>query len=345
MIYHSQSYNPSSDLRRTGYKITFEIDGTCVAVTEEDIVSLKIEEEIDIHCERFPKRKLNAEIINKDGFLRMLSYIGTKISTHACINGEYIHTGDFYIDRLTYKNGGSTVILSASDMVTTMERTLTGIAVSTPRPLTYIIVMESGAAAGLSFCTDSENSDILVCPDMYSDIDTQSNCLLYLAQAAAMSSIWIDRSGIINIRRITSPILPVREIDINEIIDVNGVSEDRIVDFVRLTGSNPSGETNSTAGRYYRGCYMQQIKNDFLVPSYADLAASNYLESKGFRFRVLLKTRCDPSIEVGDWVSIHLERYSASGNFIVAKQTICFDCKGLSSQLELVSNALFTSQS
>src|SRR5699024_12039599 len=60
-------------------------------------------------------------------------------------------------------------------------------------------ILGSGAAAYLDFSIDDYSANAYICGDMYTDYDSQRNCLQLAAQAANLSSIWVNRNGVVRI--------------------------------------------------------------------------------------------------------------------------------------------------
>ena len=182
---------------------------------------------------------------------------------------------------------------------------------------------------------DDYSANAVFCADMYTEIDTQENCLLLAAQAANISSIWVNRDGVVRISCLARGSGYVKEIQPDDVIECSEYSVNDRVEYVEVTGENSSGVTAANSGNYYQACMMAFLKNDFFTPSSAQTLANNYIAAKNYRLNAVLKLRCDPALEVADRVKLIWKDQSDMGEFIVASQKISFDESGLSSVVKL----------
>ncbi len=312
-----------------------------IVLTEQEIISAKIEEEVDIYAERLPGRSLYFEAAmpaDVSDPVTLGSCTGKSVKSEISINGEYVHTGDFYIDEIAAADGGIITKVSCSDIVTRMEKFITGLSTGGAKTLGEILNYGSGAAAYLDFQMDDYSAQSLICADMYTEVDTQKNCLLKAAQAARLSSIWVNRSGVVRISCLTKQSGSVAQIHPNDVIEYSEYGLDDRVDYVEVTGENSSGITAATSGKYYRACIMEYLENDFFVPQNGEIIADNYIAAKNYRLNASLKLRCDPCIEAADRVRLYWKDSNDLGEFIVTKQVINFDSSGLWSQMRLTAS-------
>lgn len=307
-----------------------------IVLTQSEIISAEISEEVDVSAEKFPKRTLDFEA-SAIGFNPELlpCCTGKSVKTEISVNGEYIHTGDFFIDEAVSINGGAGVRVHCSDIVTRMEKFMTGLTTGGVKTLSEVLNYGSGAAAFVEFDMDDYSANAVFCADMYTEIDTQENCLLLAAQAANISSIWVNRDGVVRISCLTRGSGYVKEIQPDDVIEYSEYSVNDRVEYVEVTGENSSGVTAANSGNYYQACMMAFLKNDFFTPSSAQTLANNYIAAKNYRLNAVLKLRCDPALEVADRVKLIWKDQSDMGEFIVASQKISFDESGLSSVVKL----------
>lgn len=77
------------------------------------------------------------------------------------------------------------------------------------------------------------------------------------------------------------------------------------------------------------------IHNDFMYPAELDFIAENRLRAANYRHRLTLLTRCNPAIEIGDYLRLQSTDASTPEEFVVIGQKIVFDKDGLTSEMEL----------
>lgn len=339
MIYTKDGFDPFANTRDVKMTVTLS-DGE-ITFSNDDIVYLCIEESLDLSCESFPSRKMRLEVLDRYNLTPLDNYndcAGKQIEVTVLLSGEEISLGKFYIDKIVTENASLTAVIYASDIVKKMQRFMTGLSVVSPMSLNTIISLGSGAVAEVEFSVDWWSGTSLVHPAMTQDVDTQRRCLLWLAQASAMSSIWTDRSGIVHIEHLGSDRFADGYLKPDGIIEYTCISREEQTDYVEIKGSNPSGIVAGKDGRYFHGCNMSSMKNDFMLPANAAEYAAYYRELKNKTLKIGVRTRCNPAIEISDsiWVPIPgaADRYIQG---MLTGQKITFDKNGL------FSDMLFTS--
>lgn len=344
MIYTSEGYSPYSLVRKVGAKIMIMPAGSQssdpdssaeLVLGTQDVISMTINEGVDISAESFKSRSMVLNIINSSRMGIANDLTGREIRAAAVVDGEEVDVGRFYIDRIIFVDCGLTVRIIASDIVTRLSRFMTGISMSQYSMLFQVLDTGSGATAGLDFETDTTAATALVYPDMMTEIDSAKNCLQKLAQAARSASIWVNRRMKV---RIGCPIeyeTVAGEIPADSIIRKKSEVLNRRTDMAWVYGKNKYGDMARYAGKYANDYLMASIHNDFMYPSELETIAKNRLRAANFRHRVTLLTRCNPAIEIGDLLRLGTTDGSAPEEYLVVGQKIVFDKDGLTSELEL----------
>lgn len=336
---YSSDYNPDSDVREVGVKIEFLDDYSGLTLETEDIISMELTEGLDITCESFPSRSMKLRAIDSLGlsFATMeTDYVGARFEAYVGIGGEYISVGKYYIDEIDTPDLGLTVSIVASDRVKTyMDKYMTGLYTSSAVSMSTLIASPSGALSGIDTYCDSETLGAMVFPNMLTTVDSQRNCLLKLAQAAGMASVWVDRDGVVHIERLPIQTGYVATITSDSVLDYSGLTLGSHADYVEITGENSGEEFGATWGTYTRGCLAEFLENDFVYAPYALIVAWNYYVTKNQRFELTLRTRCNPAFEPGDRLMALKPDGSEIGEFLLTSQTIHFDEDGLWAKLTL----------
>lgn len=311
-------------------------EGEGFTVTEEELISLEISEQVDITARSFKPRKLSAEFIPPKGLDKLCDISGRKVN--AVIDpgvGSYIPVGEFYADSLIAFENSLRFKLEASDIVAKIARYPSGLFVNSPITVRELMQYPSGAVGGITIIADDYSLDAYVFPHMLTDLDSQRDCLLLLSQAARMSSIWTDRQGRVHISCLHRKTASDGELSPDGIISYSKESYGAKYQFVKVFGENPYGDVYAYSGSYQRGCYANVLKNNFLAASDVNAAADNFLAALNFRHRITLKTRCDPSIEIGDRLTLKDPSNINMGEYIVVGQTMRLDERGLEAEVEL----------
>ncbi len=344
MIFTSESYSPYGFVRKVGVKIRVMPAGSIntdpdssaeIVIDTQDVISMTINESIDICAESFKPRSMVLNIINTSRLSVLNDLTGREIRAAAVVDGEEVNVGRFYIDRVVFVDCGLTARIIASDIVTRLSRLMTGLYFDEYTPLFNVLSTGSGAANGLDFETDATVETALVCPNMFTEIDPASDCLLRLAQAARSSAIWVDRRMKVRFSCVVHNDVVVGEIPADSIIKQKSEVLNRRTDMVLVYGKNKYGNMSRTAGRLVNDYLMASVHNDFLYSSELELTAQNRLKEANFRYRLTLLTRCNPAIEVGDLLRIGTTDGSAPQELLVIGQKIVFDKNGLTSEMEL----------
>lgn len=344
MIYTSESYSPYSFVRKVGVKIMIMPEGSQSTVPDSsaeyvfgvrDVISMTINESMDINAESFKPRSMVLNIINSLHPGETDDLTGREIRAAAIVGGEEVDVGRFYIDRIIFVDCGLTVRIIASDITTRLSRLMTGINMAQHAMLFQVLESGSGASEGLDFITDTTAATALVYPDMMNEIESAKDCLQRLAQAARSASIWVNRRMKV---RIGCPIeyeTVAGEIPDDSIIRKKSEVLNRRTDIAWVYGKNKYGNMARYAGSYVNDYLMTSIHNDFIYPSELEAIAENRLKAANFRHRITLLTRCNPAIEIGDLLSLGTTDGSASEKFLTVGQKIVFNKDGLTSELEL----------
>ncbi|MCD8108449.1 MAG: hypothetical protein LUE20_10905 [Oscillospiraceae bacterium] len=337
---YSETYDPDAAVRSIGVRINFLDDYSELSLGTEDVISLELTEGLDITTESFPSRSIKLRAVDSLGlsFASLKTdYVGVRFQVLIGINGEYIPVGIYYIDSIDTEDLGLTVSIVGSDRVKTyMDKYLTGLYVSSPMTLEYLVENAPGALSGLDIYCDEAILGYYVYPRMMTTVDTQRECLLTLAQAAGFSSIWVARDGVIHMERIAGRTGYSATIDSGSVLEYSSLKLGSHVDYVELSGENEEGSTfYATCGTYTRGCLAEFLTNDFIYEAGAGILVMDYYESKNQRFELKLKTRCNPALEPSDRVLVTKPDGSEIGEFTLTSQTIHFDEDGLWSELTL----------
>lgn len=307
-----------------------------ITVTQKELCRLEITEKVDVTARSFQPRKLIAEFLLVDGLLSAPDLSGRKMTAEIEINGCFINVGEFYIDSLIKLSGGLKYRIEASDIVAKIARYPTGLSVNIPTTVGQLISYGSGAVAGLEFVADDYSLEAYVFPNMMKEIDSKRDCLLLMSQAARMSSIWTDRAGRVNISCLHRKTTVSGSIPGEGIISFVSDSMGPKYLFAEVFGENPYGEVFAYSGGYQLGSYAQVLKNNFLTIQEANAVAQNFLAALNLRRKLVLKTRCDPTLEAGDRVKVFDRRGETVGEFFIAAQTMRLDDRGLSADMVLV---------
>ncbi len=336
---HTSTFDPDSSLRRVGVMISFLGDYVGMELKTEDIISLELIESLDITCDSFPSRSLKLEAIDSLGLSFAKGgkdYVGARFEVLIGINDEYVSVGRYYIDEIDTSDLGLTVSIVASDRVKTyMDKYMTGLYVSSAQSMATLVSTKQGALAGLDLYCDDTTLEYTVCPNMLTTVDSQRNCLLKLAQAAGMASVWVDRGGTVHLERVEGRSGYVETISAGSVLEYSGLKLGNHTDYVEVTGENAGGSFGSSYGTYKNGCLAEYVDNDFVDSSYAMIVAWKYYDSKNQRYELTLKTRCNPILEPADRVLVLKPDGSEIGEFTLTSQTIHFDKSGLWSKLTL----------
>ncbi|MCD7822526.1 MAG: hypothetical protein LUG86_00670 [Oscillospiraceae bacterium] len=335
----SETYDPDVELRKVGVKISFLGSYSGLEMDAEDVISMELTESLDITCESFPSRSLKLKAVDSLGlsFASLKTdYVGAQFEAFIGINGEYVSVGKYYIDEIDTEDLGLTVSIVASDRVKTyMDKYLTGLYVSAAMSMSYLVERAPGALSGLDVYCDEDTLGATVYPAMLTTTDSQRNCLLLLAQAAGMASVWVARDGSVHMERIAGKTGYSATITPASVLGYSSLKLTSHVDYVEITGENPGASFGATYGTYTRGCLAEFLTNDFIDSSYSMIVAGEYYESKNQRFELELKTRCNPALEPSDRVLVQKPDGSEIGEFVITSQTIHFDESGLWAKITL----------
>ncbi len=335
----SETYDPDAELRKVGVKIVFLDDYEGPVIGTEDVISLKLTEGLDITCESFPSRSLELKAIDSLGLsfsIQETDYVGARFEVMIGINDEYVSVGKYYIDEIDTEDLGLTVSIVASDRVKTyMDKYMTGLYTSSAMSMAYLVERAPGALSGLDIYCDDDTLAATVYPGMLTTVDSQRDCLLWLAQAAGMASVWVARDGTVHMERVAGRPGYVAVMYAGSVLEYSSLKLGSHVDYVEITGENPGGEFGTSYGTYTRGCLAEFLENDFVDSEYSLIVAQKYYESKNQRFELKLKTRCNPALEPMDRVLMVKPSRKVIGEFTITSQTIHFDEDGLWSELTL----------
>lgn len=340
MMTTSESYSPYSLVRKVGVEILIMPAGSKVTdpdmnaeliIGTQDIISMTINEQLDICGKSFNPRTMVLDVINTSRLSVINDLTGREIRAGVIIDGETVCVGYFYIDRIIFSDGGLRARIVASDTVTRMARFLTGIHMGRPGTLFEVVNSGSGAVDGHIFITDETSKSAIVLPEMMNEVDTARNCILKLAQAARSSNVWVDRHMNVRICCMTKYDLVKAIIPVNAILKRKSEVLNRRTDVVRVYGKNSAAEYAHSVGKYTEGFLMASLHNDFIYPGELDTIARNRLEEENYRHRITVVTRCDPAIEVGDRVMLQ----DVDERMIVVGQRIEFGREGLWCEMEL----------
>ncbi|MCD7805248.1 MAG: hypothetical protein LUH03_08930 [Oscillospiraceae bacterium] len=336
---HTSDFNPDSELRKVGIKIAFLGDYEGMELGTKDVISLELTEGLDITGDSFPSRSLKLTAIDSLGLSfasQEKDYVRARFEVLIGINDEYVSVGKYYIDKIDTPDLGLTVSIEASDRVATyMEKYMTGLYTSSAVSMATLINAPTGALAGLDLYCDDATLEATVYPNMLTTVDSQRDCLLKLAQAAGMASVWVDRAGTVHFENLAGRSGYSAEIASGSILGYSGLKLGSHTDYVEVTGENEGSSFGASWGTYTRGCLAEFLDNDFVDSSFALIVAWRYYEAKNQRFELTLKTRCNPVLEPGDRVLVRKPDGNEIGEFTLASQKIYFDSDGLSAKLTL----------
>ncbi len=304
-------------------------------IGSSDIISMTVNESMDICAKSLKPRSMVADIINTSGLSVINDLTGREIRARVVIGEESITVGSFYIDKIVFIDRGLSARIIASDVVTRMARFMTVIYVREPTRLIDVISSGMGATASADFSVDSTASDAYVFPEMFSEIDSARSCILKLAQAARSAAVWCDRHMKVRIRCIAKNDYVVCDIPQDTIIKRKSEILNSRTDIVRVYGKNSLGEMNHVVGAYTKGFIMASLHNDFMYQTELEAIAQNRLEEENFRHCITLITRCDPAIEVGDLVELKTCLDPRAEKFLVVGQKIEFGKEGLVCEMQL----------
>lgn len=343
MIETSQSYSPYSLVRRVGAEALImpagaelgEPDSSAeLALGTQDIISLTVNESVDICAQSLKPRSLICDVINTSRLSVINDLTGREIRAGVIIGGERVSVGSFYIDKVIFMDCGLTARIIASDVATRLARFMTGLYFNQPATLFQVVNSDTGAVSGLDFIVDSSASWAYILPEMMTEIDSARNCIVAAAQAARSASVWVDRRMKVRIACLAKNEYVSAVIPRDAVIRHKSEALNMRTDIVRVYGENSLGEMNHAVGEYVSGFVMASVHNDFMCSQELEAIAQNRLEEENFRRRLTVVTRCDPAIEVGDLVNLE-NGASGQESFIVAAQKIVFDGNGLTCELEL----------
>ena len=273
-----------------------------VVFNSDEIISMSIQEELDPLCKSFPMRKLSLSLDNSGKVFNTFAadnFDGCSTKTEIAIDGEYINTGEFFIDSFVTQNNGLTVKITAYDCVKAMEKYKTGytLAPGNTATLSELIAMGNLAFAGVTFNVDITGFT-RVAPHMTSS-DTQRNVLKGIAQAAG-GRIWADRNNVVNIMRGCSP--GTHMLDADRIYSYDGITDVRPPQLFILEGESNTGKYSAHIGSYAFGCDVESITNNFIASGNESYIAQTLYDRMQGRSEMTVKYRGDPCIEINDFV-------------------------------------------
>lgn len=305
-----------------------------VVFTSDDIISMSIQEELDPLCKSFPMRKLSLSLDNSGKVFDTFAtdnFDGCSTKTEIAIDGEYINTGEFFIDSFVTQNNGLTVKITAYDCVKAMERYKTGytLAPGNTETLSELIAMGNLAFAGATFNVDIAGF-MRVAPHMTSS-DTQRNVLKGIAQAAG-GRIWADRNNVINIMQGCSP--DTHMLDADRIYSYDGITDVRPPQLFILEGESNTGKYRVQIGNYTFGCDVESVTNNFIASGNENAVAGMLHDRMQKRSEMTVKYRGDPCIEINDFVFLLDINGESMANFEVTGVTLDYNGR-LSGTLKL----------
>lgn len=308
-------------------------------ICDDKLISLKIYEGVDMKAKSFKSKSLVFEADNRENLFGQVDYTGAMIEPFTVIDGQEHSIGKFYIDKIVFNNLGLTATVHASDIVTRMQRYMTGINVGYPMALSELLAHPVGAVYGIAIDADPYVQAAVVAPYMIGMMDTQKNCLLKLAQAARGANIWIARDGTIRMSCLANYSGYDYIIRPEDVIAFESVTMGQRTDYYRIDGDSYYGTTVNYDGYYTGGCLTDRLKNDYFYSGEGKTIAKNLRRADNYRYKIVLKTRCDPELIIGRRVLVLGPNQDSLGEFVIFGQTIEFDKSGLSSRLELAAFA------
>ncbi len=275
-----------------------------VVFTSDDIISMNIQEELDPMCKSFPMRKLSLSLNNSSGIFNTFAtenFDGCSTKTEIAIDGEYINTGEFFIDSFVTQKNGLTVKITAYDCVKAMEKYKTGYTLNPGNVETLEQLIADGnlAFAGVTFNVDDIAGSMRLAPHMTSS-DTQRNVLKNVAQAAC-GRIWADRNNVVNIMWGT-PTETSHVLNADRIYSYDGISDARPPQLFILEGESGTGKYRVQIGSYTFGCDIESVTNNFIASGNENEVASCLYNQLQSRSEMTVKYRGDPCIEINDTV-------------------------------------------
>lgn len=298
-----------------------EVDfGITKRFTRDTITEARIRYGMAPDGSAFPAKKIDFTFDNADGAFNVLSPAGVyqywrngqTLTAKLKIGGEAVDMGSFFVTRAQIGKNRLLARVTAHDACWLLanQRFYPGSLASLPS-----VRLDEAVAKAL------EGSDLAVdfgglgaepVSLRIRNTHDRRTVLRYLAQAAR-AALWIDRDGVLRIRRIVTAAEAVAEITADELYDWSGVSIAEEVAGVTLTVPREleKDEDGEVVTEQYsagisddEGNAQAAYENPCVAPGRGQLVADWLLSAANRRKKYAVKNRCDPAVEIGDTIRI-----------------------------------------
>lgn len=294
-------------------------------------------------CETFPSRQLvftfnnlskNYNLINPRGLYAYLQE-GQAIFPKTVINGEAVSMGEFEFMKATSGDDDITGQITANDYVlSALDSAVFNGGSNTTSTLQAAF---DSVLAGLGIATSIEDPFFIISMAIPRGT-TKREASRYLAQAA-MCSIWVDRSAVLQAHPLTVEATVDDELNADRMPSMAGISVSEPVDRVVLTVRNEyttdlDGNQRTTETQYVAGTGKREktFENPCVAAANGQAVANWLLAQCNRRVNYDKPNRGNPAVEIGDTLKIY-DAYGENRNAVVTSQDFSFD-GGLSSRTQ-----------
>lgn len=288
----------------------------------------------DIMADAFPSRQLvfkfnnldkKYNLINPSGLYAYLQQ-GQDIHVKTTVNGESVYMGEFEFMKAVGSDDEITGQITANDYVLSVldSAVFNGGSNATDTLQNVVAAVLSGTGITASMATPS-----YVVSKTIPQGTTKREAIRYLAQAA-MCSVWVDRSGVLQIKPLNVATTANDYLDANRMQSMAGISISEPIEKVVLrvrneyttdiNGSLKTTETQYTSGT---GTKEKSFENPCVAAANGQSVANWLLAQCNRRVQYDKPNRGNPAIEIGDTLKIY-DAYGENRNAVVMTQEFSF---------------------
>lgn len=294
--------------------------------TGKDLGKVDLQYSADIMSEAFPSRQLifsfdnlakRYNLINPNGLYAYLQQ-GQDIYTKAIVNSEAVNMGQFEFMKATSGDDDMAGQITANDYV--LSALDSAVFDGGSNTTTTIQAAINTVLSGLSITTAIANPSYTVSMAIPKNT-TKREAIRLLAQAA-MCSVWVDRTGVLQIKPLAVASTANDYLDADRMFSLAGISVSEPVDKVTLKVRNEfaSTEVVYTAGI---GKREKTFDNPCVVAENGQAVANWFFTQCNKRVQYDKPNRGNPAIEIGDTLQI-FDAYGENRNGVVIDQQFNF---------------------
>lgn len=315
-------------------RMTECVFGVVKSYDPDNLASAKLTYGADIACDKFVTSQLEMTVDNADSAYNMRNPAsiyaflqdGQEIRTYISIGGVRTDMGKFRFTSAKAKDGGITAQIKANDRAYGLDG------------IQYVPWASYGSVVALSEAVDEVlytygipvqygegigERKVRLSPPSGSSL---REVLRLLAQAARCS-IWFDRSGVLRFCAFSVSADPVQSYTEDQLYSMDNISVSEKIFVIRLDATMEAvGNTSPTEEVYTYGTgdTEKRVQNPCVAPECGDDVARWLYDMYSLRVRYSYKNRCDPSVEIGDTVSI-ADVFGDPGRSIVTEVSISYN--------------------